>query len=217
MCVTWYSICTRVSDLSRITWKLLCDVEYISLSPIQSVVGGLQLVVIRKRKIHNTLQNHWNICRDSFCSENIFLFFSSKHHKAVTKVVQKLSYMSTALIMHGLSWIFVLLFFEVHKLHVLIALYGSYCLFYLSLCLWSSFVLMDSKGVLKNLKHSRHGVMCGVAVSMSAFLTSTFCQCWIVGSSLGWGLNFQALVCGIFFKLVVGGFLCVLRFTPLLH
>ena len=39
------------------------------------------------------------------------------------------------------------------------------------------------------------GAMCGVVVSMSAFLACH--QCYCVGSSLAWGLNLQALVCGI--------------------
>ena len=37
--------------------------------------------------------------------------------------------------------------------------------------------------------------MCGVIVS-TAFLACH--QCWSVSSSLGWGLKFRALVCGIF-------------------
>ena len=42
------------------------------------------------------------------------------------------------------------------------------------------------------------GVTRGVMVSMSAFLTCD--QCYCVGSSPGWGLTFQALVCGIFWS-----------------
>ena len=37
--------------------------------------------------------------------------------------------------------------------------------------------------------------MCGVMVSMSAFLASH--QCQSAGPSLVWGLNYLALVCGI--------------------
>ena len=36
----------------------------------------------------------------------------------------------------------------------------------------------------------------GVTVSTSAFLACH--QCYCAGSSLAWGLNIQALVCGIF-------------------
>ena len=36
----------------------------------------------------------------------------------------------------------------------------------------------------------------GVTVSMSAFLACH--QCYCAGSSLAWGLNLRALVCGIF-------------------
>ena len=37
---------------------------------------------------------------------------------------------------------------------------------------------------------------CGVTVSMSAFLACH--QCYCAGSSLAWGLNLRAVVCGIF-------------------
>ena len=40
------------------------------------------------------------------------------------------------------------------------------------------------------------GVACGVTVSTSAFLACH--QCYCAGSSLTWGLNLQALVCGVF-------------------
>ena len=36
----------------------------------------------------------------------------------------------------------------------------------------------------------------GVTVSMSAFLACH--QCYCAGSSLAWGLNLRAIVCGIF-------------------
>ena len=36
------------------------------------------------------------------------------------------------------------------------------------------------------------------SVSGSPFVFPACHQCWIMGSSLGWGLNFQALVCFIF-------------------
>ena len=40
------------------------------------------------------------------------------------------------------------------------------------------------------------GAMRGVMVSTSAFLACH--QCYCAGSSLAWGLNLRALVCGIF-------------------
>ena len=40
------------------------------------------------------------------------------------------------------------------------------------------------------------GATRGVTVSMSAFLACH--QCYCAGSSLAWGLNVRALVCGIF-------------------
>ena len=40
------------------------------------------------------------------------------------------------------------------------------------------------------------GAVRGVTVSMSAFLACH--QCYCAASSLAWGLNLQALVCGIF-------------------
>ena len=42
----------------------------------------------------------------------------------------------------------------------------------------------------------RMDIMHGVTVSMSAFLACH--QCYCVGLSLVWGLNLQAVVCGIF-------------------
>ena len=42
----------------------------------------------------------------------------------------------------------------------------------------------------------RFGVTRGVTVSMSAFLACH--QCYCAGSSLAWGLNLRAVVCGIF-------------------
>ena len=61
-----------------------------------------------------------------------------------------------------------------------------------------------------NLKHGKSGNFCagdsgdnddidathGVTVSTSAFLACH--QCYCAGSSLTWGLNLRALVCGIF-------------------
>ena len=44
--------------------------------------------------------------------------------------------------------------------------------------------------------HDRVMVTRGVTVSTSAFLACH--QCHSAGSSLAWGLNFRALVCGIF-------------------
>ena len=51
------------------------------------------------------------------------------------------------------------------------------------------------------------GFGCGVTVSASAFLACN--QCYCSGSSLAWGLNLRAVVCGIFLR--------VLWFPPLLH
>ena len=42
----------------------------------------------------------------------------------------------------------------------------------------------------------RHGATRGVMVSISAFLACH--QCYCAGSSLAWGLNLRAVVCGIF-------------------
>ena len=50
----------------------------------------------------------------------------------------------------------------------------------------------------------------GVTVSTSAFLM-------LLCGFESRGLNPQALVCGYFLKLIVRGFLWVLRFPPLLH
>ena len=44
--------------------------------------------------------------------------------------------------------------------------------------------------------HVFDGAICGVMVSVSAFLARHKCYC--VGSSLAWGLSLRALVCGIF-------------------
>ena len=41
-----------------------------------------------------------------------------------------------------------------------------------------------------------YGATRGVTVSMSAFLACH--QCYCAGSSLAWGLNLRAVVCGIF-------------------
>ena len=41
-----------------------------------------------------------------------------------------------------------------------------------------------------------NGATRGVTVSMSAFLACH--QCYCMGSSLAWGLNLRAVVCGIF-------------------
>ena len=51
------------------------------------------------------------------------------------------------------------------------------------------------------ISYSSMEVTHGVMVSTSAFLASTCHQCWNVGSSLIYGLNFGALVCGIYLTL----------------
>ena len=51
---------------------------------------------------------------------------------------------------------------------------------------------------------SHQGVMRGVTVGMSAFLACH--QCYCAGSSLTWGLNLLAVVCGIFWSSSPGVF-----------
>ena len=54
-------------------------------------------------------------------------------------------------------------------------------------------------GVTEDLTGPRLGCLgatCGATVSMSAFLACH--QCYCAGSSLAWGLNLWAIVCGIF-------------------
>ena len=52
----------------------------------------------------------------------------------------------------------------------------------------------------------------GVTVSMSAFLACH--QCYCAGSSLAWGLNLRAVVCGIFWSLSPGVFSGYSGFLP---
>ena len=52
----------------------------------------------------------------------------------------------------------------------------------------------------------------GVTVSMSAFLACH--QCYCAGSSLVWGLNLRAIVCGIFWSLSPGVFSGYSGFLP---
>ena len=52
----------------------------------------------------------------------------------------------------------------------------------------------------------------GVMVSMSAFLACH--QCYCVGSSLAWGLNLRAVVCGIFWSSSPGVFSGYSGFLP---
>ena len=52
----------------------------------------------------------------------------------------------------------------------------------------------------------------GVTVSMSAFLACH--QCYCAGSSLAWGLNLQAVVCGIFWSSSPGVFSGYSGFLP---
>ena len=56
------------------------------------------------------------------------------------------------------------------------------------------------------------GVKHCVRVSMSAFTASTCHRCWSTGSSLGQGFSLWQ-----FLKLIVRGFLPVLRCPPLFH
>ena len=55
-------------------------------------------------------------------------------------------------------------------------------------------------------------VTCGVTVAMSAFLACH--QCYYVGSSLAWGLNLQALLCGTFWSSLPGAFSRYSSFLP---
>ena len=55
-------------------------------------------------------------------------------------------------------------------------------------------------------------VTCGVTVSTSIFLACH--QCYCVGSSLTWGLNLRALVCGFFWSLSPGVFCGYSGFLP---
>ena len=57
-----------------------------------------------------------------------------------------------------------------------------------------------------------HGATRGVTVSVSAFLACH--QCYCVGSSLAWGLNLRAVVCGIFWSSSPGVFSGYSSFLP---
>ena len=57
--------------------------------------------------------------------------------------------------------------------------------------------------------------MCGVTVSMSAFLACH--QCYCAGLSLAWGLGSLGCSMWHFVKLATRGFLRVHQFPPLLH
>ena len=62
-------------------------------------------------------------------------------------------------------------------------------------------------------EHDRlHRSMCGVTVSMSAFLACH--QYYCAGSSLAWGLNLRAVVCGIFWSSSPGVFSGSSGFLP---
>ena len=56
------------------------------------------------------------------------------------------------------------------------------------------------------------GATRGVTVSMSAFLA--YHQCYCAGSSLAWGLNLRAVVCGIFWSSSPGVFSGYSEFLP---
>ena len=58
----------------------------------------------------------------------------------------------------------------------------------------------------------KRGVTCDVTVSMSAFLACH--QCYCAGSSLVWGLNLRAVVCGIFWSSSPGVFSGYSGFLP---
>ena len=57
-------------------------------------------------------------------------------------------------------------------------------------------VVHTGLGVSERCVRLKHRATRGVAVSMSAFLACH--QCYCAGSSLAWGLNLSAVVCGIF-------------------
>ena len=66
---------------------------------------------------------------------------------------------------------------------------------------------------VRGLKRSADNMLTGdVTVSMSAFRTSH--QCYCAGSSLTWGLNLRALVCGIFWSSSPGVFSRYSGFLP---
>ena len=65
---------------------------------------------------------------------------------------------------------------------------------------------------IRRKKLVTYGATRGVTVSMSAFLTCH--QCYCAGSSLAWGLNLRALVCGIFWSSSPGVFSGYSSFLP---
>ena len=60
----------------------------------------------------------------------------------------------------------------------------------------SSLILLSFACIEVGCIEFRSGATRGVTVGTSAFLACHRCYC--VGSSLAWGLNLRALVCGIF-------------------
>ena len=69
-----------------------------------------------------------------------------------------------------------------------------------------------SKTSVKFTKYHRDSLTCGVMVSMFAVLACH--QCYCAGSSLIWGLNLWALVCGIFWSSSAGVFSGYSGFLP---
>ena len=56
--------------------------------------------------------------------------------------------------------------------------------------------IMCTGNIIVRFRLDLKGATRGVMVSMSAFLA--YHQCYCEGSSLAWGLNLRAVVCGIF-------------------
>ena len=75
-----------------------------------------------------------------------------------------------------------------------------------------SFVQLCASQALDSRWSLRLGATRGVTVSMSTFLACH--QCYCAGSSLSWGLNLRAVVCGIFWSSSPGVFSWYSGFLP---
>ena len=92
-----------------------------------------------------------------------------------------------------------------HNSHVL-ELCGPFSLYWSLSSLWNT----TQKGV--TIPTFDVGATRGVKVSVSAFLACH--QCYCAGSSLAWGLNLRAVVCGIFWSSSPGVFSGYSGFLP---